>query len=267
MKDYSEFLIILDRSGSMQAAASDHEGGLNSFIQDQQKLDGDVRITLIQFDTNDPCEVVMDGVPAGKAEKVKLLPRGGTPLLDAIGLGVSHFVKRIDSQTEKPDIVVVMIITDGEENSSREWTKERVKSLVAEKEKLGWKFLYLGANVDAFHEAGMYGTQATQTNALNFHNNLVGTRGLYASVASGAICARLTVQNRKGTSSWLDQTTGGALVSAVEDALSGFNWTEEQKQACIGNGFCTCIGTANGDPKCPIHAKEVQLKTSWQGSI
>lgn len=241
-KDYSEFLVILDRSGSMQAAASDHEGGLNSFIQDQRKLEGDARITLIQFDSNDPCEVIFDGIHVEKAGNVTLLPRGGTPLLDAVGMGVAHFSKRLESQQEKPDIVVVMVITDGLENSSMEWTKERIKNLIAEKEKLGWKFLYLGANVDAFAEAGAMGISSAT--AIVYHNDRIGTRNMYANVTSGAVCARLSTQMGQDSA----------------QALSGFDWTAEQRLAAIGKGSCTCIGTPNGDPNCPIHKKEVLLK-------
>lgn len=258
-RDYSEFLIILDRSGSMQVAADDHEGGLNSFIKDQQRLEGDVRITLIQFDDTDPCEVVMDGIPAEKAEKVRLIPRGGTPLLDAVGKGVAHFSKRLESLEKKPDIIVVMIITDGQENQSREWTKARIKSLVEQKEKEGWKFLFLGANMDAFHEAGAYGlaNQGTMT----FANNQSGTQGLYASVTSGALCARTVTQQLK-----LKGPTGpmGTLGPAgiQSEAYKNFDWTDEQKLAAVGQGSCTCIGTPDGDENCPIHANEVKLKRS-----
>lgn len=254
MKDYSEFVIILDRSGSMQQAARDHEGGLNSFVQDQKRLDGDVRLTLIQFDSENPCEVVYDGATIDKVGDVRLIPRGGTPLLDAVGLGVAHVSKRIGAQTAKPDIVVVMVITDGEENSSREWTKARVKQLIADKEKEGWKFLYLGANVDAFAEASGVGFSASTT--ANFCNNAIGVRNTYAYVSSGAVCARMTVQAVK--------TCGGISLQDVANATSGFDFTQEQRLASMGQGSCTCIGTPNGDPNCVIHAKEVQMKGNLQ---
>src|SRR5262245_48957570 len=150
------FAVILDRSGSMQTRKDDHEGGLRSFVAEQQKLNSDeMRFTFIQFDDQNPCEVVIDQRPLATVtpEQLVLIPRGSTPLLDAIGKGVAHL-----RQTLKPeDNTVVCIITDGHENASKEWTKARVKGLVEELEKANWKFLFLGANMDAYAEAGGLG--------------------------------------------------------------------------------------------------------------
>src|SRR5687767_5131529 len=120
-QDYTEIVVLLDRSGSMQHGKDDHEGGLMSFVEDQQQLEGDVRFTLIQFDNVEPCEIVYDGVPIGDVDQIKLIPRGGTPLLDAVGLTIAHIAERLADA--KPDQVVVMIITDGQENSSREYRR------------------------------------------------------------------------------------------------------------------------------------------------
>src|SRR6266404_457567 len=157
---YTDITILLDRSGSMQDAKSDHEGGLNSFVEDQKNLDGDVRFTLIQFDDQDPCEIIYDGVPISEVSKFSLLPRGWTPLLDAVGRSVTHTQERLTKYSLKPDLMIFMIITDGQENASKEFTKERVKSLVGEKEREHWKFLFLGANIDSFATGGDIGMGA-----------------------------------------------------------------------------------------------------------
>ncbi len=181
MSDYTEIVVILDRSGSMQDAKADHEGGLKSFVADQQALPGDVRFTLVQFDSQNPCEIVYDGTPINDVKEIILTPRGGTPLLDAIGLATSHVEKRL--KDAKPDQIIVMVITDGQENSSREWNRERIKSRISELEKREWKFLYLGANVDAFGEAGMLGV--ARTAAMSFNNANAGAIGAAYAATSG----------------------------------------------------------------------------------
>lgn len=192
--DRSEIVVVLDRSGSMQEARKDHEGGLNSFVADQRGLAGEVTFTLIQFDTQNPCEVVYDGVPIADVGPCELVPRGGTPLLDAVGRAVAHVAKRIDARSPKPDQVLVMIITDGEENESREWTKAKVAALVKEREAThGWKFLFLGANVDAFAEAGSLGVAAWSTSS--FVNNRRGVAAMYHATTANTLSARQAVQS------------------------------------------------------------------------
>jgi len=105
-----DLLVILDRSGSMQTGKEDHEGGLRSFVEDQRKLSGDVRFTLVQFDTTNPCEVVYDRAKLEDVTNISLIPRGGTPLEDAIGQSLTHLSKY------SPDEVICMIITDRPEH-------------------------------------------------------------------------------------------------------------------------------------------------------
>jgi len=189
LTDKTDIVVILDRSGSMETAAKDHEGGLNSFVQDQRELAGDVRFTLIQFDSENPCEVQYDGVPMEEVQRCRLIPRGGTPLLDAVGKGVTHVRERLIREQRKPDLVICMIITDGEENSSLEFQKATVKSLIERCERdEGWKFLFLGANIDAFAEAG--GLGVGRGASMNFANNAVGTESMYASLTSNTLQAR-----------------------------------------------------------------------------
>lgn len=192
-----DLLVVLDRSGSMQSARTDHEGGLRSFVEDQRTLGGDVRFTLVQFDSVDPCEVVYDRVPLADVLALTLTPRGGTPLLDAVGRAVAHLRGR---QALAPAArTLVLIITDGEENSSTEWTRPRVKALLAEVEAADGQVLFLGANIDAFADAGALGI--AHTHAINFlqtpasvaatytltSDKLLRSRGLQQAGASSAL--------------------------------------------------------------------------------
>jgi uncharacterized protein YegL len=189
--DYTEIVVLLDRSGSMQHGKDDHEGGLLSFVEDQQQLQGDVRFTLIQFDSVEPHEILYDGVPIGEVGPMKLIPRGGTPLLDAVGLAIAHVAERL--QNSQPDQVVVMIITDGQENASREYTREQIKHMIVEYEtSRDWKFLYLGADVDAFAEAG--GLAIAPSSALKMSKTSSGIRGAYQAMSSNTLKSRAMLQ-------------------------------------------------------------------------
>lgn len=216
MLDYSELIILLDRSGSMQDAKSDHEGGLNSFIEDQRLLKGDTYLTLVQFDSHNSCEIVYDGVLIEKVGKIELIPRGGTPLLEAIVRTTVHVKERLSRQSRKPDQVVLMIITDGHENSSAaEYTKKRVQDLLKEcTEKNQWVVLYLGANVDAFDEAHNLGINLQ--NAVSYNNNIsTAVHAMYAATSSNTVKARRVIQS-------------GLAGQAVADS---YTWTDEQRHA------------------------------------
>lgn len=189
--DYTEIVVILDRSGSMQQGRDDHEGGLASFVHDQKALPGNVRFTLVQFDTNDPCEIVYDGVPIAEVGDITLIPRGGTPLLDAIGQSIAHVATRL--QDADPDQVIVMIITDGEENSSREYQRDHIQKMIAEHEGKGWKFLYLGADVDAFAEAGGLAIRVSST--LGYRKSKSGISAAYSALSANTAESRQMLQD------------------------------------------------------------------------
>ena len=211
MNDKTELVVILDRSGSMQTNKSDHEGGLRSFVQDQRNLAGDVRLTLVLFDGNDPFELVYDAMPLDRVDegKLELIPRGSTPLLDAVGRTISHVSAR-QERTWRPDATIVIVITDGEENASKEFTKGGVKRLIAEREAKDWKILYLGANVDAFAEAGQMGMAVGATSS--YAAAPANIAAMYGSLTSNTMAAR-------GMSA-----RGGDWVQTL-------NWTEEQRTA------------------------------------
>lgn len=194
MLDYTELVVVRDRSGSMEIGRQDHEGGLKSFVRDQRRLAGDVRFTLVQFDSQEPFELVYDGAKLEEVDEARLalVPRGGTPLLDALGRTLEHVRKRLIGAHRRPDQVVVMVITDGQENSSRTYTKERIKELVTDREASGWKVLYLGANVDEFHEAGALGV--VTASALGYAPSGAGISAMYASLTSNTLQARSMTQ-------------------------------------------------------------------------
>lgn len=211
-QEYTEIVVLLDRSGSMQSAKDDHEGGLRSFVEDQKRLDGDVRFTLIQFDTANACEVVYNGAPIADVSDLELIPRGGTPLLDAVGLSIAHVAERLKGTA--PDQVVVMVITDGHENSSREYTRAQIQSMIREyEEQHGWKFLYLGADVDAFDEA--QGLAINTADAMKMRQSKAGIAASYAAFSENTIAARHLMR-------------GGAC---QEEVLEAFEFTDSQRAA------------------------------------
>lgn len=159
--DLTEIVAIMDRSGSMQSCKKDSEGGLNAFIDAQKKQPGDARLTLVQFDTE--VETVLASKPIKEAPVCRLDPRGMTALYDAVGSTIDSLGARLAAlpENERPGLVVVVIITDGGENASKDYTGEKVRAMVAhQQEKYSWKFVYIGANQDAFTEASKIGIAA-----------------------------------------------------------------------------------------------------------
>ncbi len=164
-KNLSDLTVILDRSGSMWSCKKDAEDGLNTFIEEQKKGVGEANFTLIQFD--DIYEVVHNGVPIKNVGKCKLVPRGGTALFDAIGKTIVTIGERLAKlpEDERPGLVAVLIITDGGENASKEYTsKEKIAEMIKHQvDKYSWSITYLGANQDGFAEGASYGTTSSAT--------------------------------------------------------------------------------------------------------
>jgi uncharacterized protein YegL len=165
MKLHTSLVVILDRSGSMTSMKADVEGGFDRLIKEQVDGEGTCDVTLVQFDT-EGVETVYSGKPIAQVESLVLEPRGGTPLLDAIGTTIGNVDVHLSGlgADRKPDRVLVIIVTDGYENASREYTRPQIKTLIEQHEKdKDWKFVYVGANVDAFAEAGSIGIAAAAT--------------------------------------------------------------------------------------------------------
>ncbi len=156
--DLTDITVVVDRSGSMASCRKDAVGGLNTFVEEQKKLPGDATFTLIQFD--DKYEVVHNGIPLKDVPVCDLVPRGSTALLDAIGKGIATTGERLKAMPEdqRPGLVVFVILTDGEENASREYRNDQIKKMIEDQTNTyKWQFTYLGANQDAFTAAGNMG--------------------------------------------------------------------------------------------------------------
>ena len=155
--------MLLDRSGSMESMRSDVIGGFNGFIAQQQAAGPDARITLVQFDSQDPQEVLIDArriTVARPLDDDTFVPRGGTPLLDATGQLIARAAVRQQERAvlgKRPEAITFVTITDGQENQSREYSHRDIRRLVKEKEADGWTFVFLGAGLDAYAEAGAMG--------------------------------------------------------------------------------------------------------------
>jgi Mg-chelatase subunit ChlD len=171
MKDATHIAVLLDRSGSMESIKAETISGFNFFLNEQKKSGANASLTLVQFDTQ-ATEVVhenrpIQSVPELTAETYQ--PRGGTPLLDALGETIISTGRTLEviPEANRPDKVVFVIITDGQENSSHRFKNVQVKEMVEHQTSVyKWQFIYLGANQDAFAEAGNMGIAVAQ--AANF---------------------------------------------------------------------------------------------------
>lgn len=189
MKDnLTELVFILDKSGSMSGLEKDTIGGFNSMIADQKKEEGEVIISTVLFDTY--AEVLHDRKDIRKVNKLTdkdYRPGGSTALLDALGNAISHIesVQMDMPEDERPSKTLFVITTDGQENSSREYTYANIKKMVRKMhQKKGWEFLFLGANMDAIEAAADIGIKADR--AVRYECDSVGT-ALNYSVLSKAV--------------------------------------------------------------------------------
>ena len=187
----SMICLILDRSGSMAGRENDVIGGVNSFLDEQKKLPDPASIAFVRFDT----EATERFRPMASLAECKPLtvdeykPRGGTPLLDAIGKTIVQLDG--DWKTEQPERAILVIVTDGEENSSVEYTKAKIKEMIQARQDSGkWAIIYLGANVDAFHEAGSMGI--AMANSAGYQNTAMGTKTMYAAASNAVGMMRAT---------------------------------------------------------------------------
>ncbi len=150
----TDITLVVDRSGSMDSIRSEAEKGINSFLGQQKALPGKAVLTIVQFDSE--YEFVHNGVPLAKVGPYQLVPRGSTALLDAMGRAIKETGKRLDKMPEaaRPGLVIFVVMTDGQENSSVKYTKAKVNEMVRHQQDVyNWKFTFLGANQDAMAEA------------------------------------------------------------------------------------------------------------------
>lgn len=170
--NYTALLIVLDRSGSMSSIRDDMVGGLEQMLREQAAQPGMLTVDVVTFD--DQIEYTHVSA-APEAVRIVLEPRGGTALFDAVGISVNGFEQRLAAlpQHALPGTVQVIIVTDGHENRSQEYTAETVRSLVEQRRaKDGWDFVFLGADQDAVLTANGLGIAAdrSMTYARGAHN-------------------------------------------------------------------------------------------------
>ena len=189
-KNLTEIVFILDRSGSMSGLEADTIGGFNSMIEKQKREDGDAVISTVLFDNFS--EVIHDRVDIKNVKPMTnrdYYVRGCTALLDAVGEAIRHIgnVHKYARPEDIPEHTMFVIMTDGMENASHHYSKEKVKHMIErQQKKYGWEFLFLGANIDAVGTAGNLGIH--EDKAVNFHCDSRGTQLNY-EVLSDAICA------------------------------------------------------------------------------
>lgn len=191
-KNLTELVFILDRSGSMHGLESDTIGGFNSMLDKQRREPGEALVSTVLFD--DRIEVLHDRVKLREVPPMtekEYCVRGATALLDAVGGAVSHIgaIHRYARPEDVPEHTLFVIITDGLENASRRYSARRVKELIRErKERNGWEFLFLGANIDAVETAGTLGIDPDR--AANYCSDSEGTALNYEAVGRAVTAVR-----------------------------------------------------------------------------
>lgn len=216
MKQYTDITILLDRSGSMESIKTTMEGAYREFIHAHQQVPT-TRVTLIQFDSLDNQEVVYQDVPVTHADPLKIKPRGGTPLVDALVTAIDNTGKRLANkdESERPDQVLFVIITDGQENASRQYRKSDVESRVRKQtDGYKWQFVYLGANQDAIAEAQSYGI--SQDYAIKFMNSMAGTKGAMRGITANTVAYAANTSSQRNNSGTL-KVSNTQRTDAMED--------------------------------------------------
>ena len=194
-KNLTEMVFILDKSGSMSGLEADTIGGFNSMIERQKREEGQALVSTVLFSDNSI--VIHDRVDIAKVEPLtnrQYFVGGCTALIDAIGGAIHHIgnVHKYAREEDVPEHTIFVITTDGMENASHRYSSDQVKEMVKrQKEKYGWEFLFLGANIDAVETAAHFGIG--EERAVTFHNDAMGQKLNYQvlskTVSSLRACA------------------------------------------------------------------------------
>ena len=191
-KNLTELVFILDQSGSMSGLEDDTIGGFNAMIQKQKAEPGEAFVSTVLFDNESI--VLHDRVDIQRVAPMTredYWVRGCTALLDAVGGAIHHIgnVHKYAREEDRPEKTLFVITTDGMENASRKYSYGRLKGMIErQKEKYGWEFIFLGANIDAAKEAARFGIGADH--AANYHADTLGTAVIYEAVNEAVCCAR-----------------------------------------------------------------------------
>lgn len=203
-EDLTQITVVLDRSGSMAVVREATVLGFNEFVNGQKAVPGEANLTLIQFDTENAYERVFDQ-PLRSVPKLTLeayVPRGGTPLHDALGRTITELGAKLAKleDAERPGKVVVVVMTDGLENSSHEYTAPQIAEMIKhQREAYRWEFIFLGANQDAILTGEKLNIPSARS--VTYAATTVGTANVMAVTSSNLASFR-----RSGTRSSLDYT-------------------------------------------------------------
>lgn len=193
--NHTDITIVLDRSGSMAAVADDTIGGFNRFLSDQRNTTGSATITLHQFDDKFETPIAAQNIKtAPELTSKTFVPRGMTALLDAIGRAITDTGTRLSAlpENERAEKVVVVIITDGQENASREYNSAKVFEMIShQKDKYNWEFVFLGANQDAINTAVNLGMNARSS--MTYASNSIGTKSAFAATSANLSAFRCSI--------------------------------------------------------------------------
>jgi len=188
-KNLTELVFILDRSGSMSGLERDTIGGFNAMIEKQKKQDGECIVSTVLFD--DESRVIHDRISLDNIKPMTeddYFVGGCTALIDAIGGAIHHIgnIHKYARPEDVPENTIFIITTDGQENASHRYSSDKVKQMIErQKDKYGWEFLFIGANIDAVETAKRYGIDRNR--AVNYNADAQGTSVLYETV-SKAVC-------------------------------------------------------------------------------
>ena len=191
-KNLTELVFILDRGGSMQGLEGDTIGGFNAMLKKQKKEPGEAFVSTVLFD--DRAEVLHDRMKVSEVQPItekEYYVRGCTALLDAIGGAIHHIgnIHKYARPEDVPEHTLFVITTDGMENASHRYSAQQIKEMIQrQKDRYGWEFLFLGANIDAVETAGHLGIAPDR--AVNYHCDSVGTRLNYEVVGRAVAAVR-----------------------------------------------------------------------------
>ncbi|MBO4468295.1 MAG: VWA domain-containing protein [Clostridia bacterium] len=203
----TELVFILDRSGSMAGLESDTIGGFNSLIEKQKKQDGECFVSTVIFDNDS--EVIHDRVRLAEIKPMtdkEYYVRGCTALIDAIGGAIKHIanIHKYARPEDVPEHTLFVITTDGQENASHKYSSDEVKKMVERRrEKFGWEFFFIGANIDSVETAKNFGI--SEDRAANYHADTEGTAHLYNAVSQAVCCMRACAPIEAGWSEEIDK--------------------------------------------------------------
>ena len=191
--DRTHICMILDRTGSMESIKQDTIGGFNSYIAAQKSLPTPATFTLVQFDSQDPFEVIhkfTDIQMVADLTGQTYVPRASTPLYDAVGRGINDLKTGLGALPEalRPKKIVMVIVTDGQENASREFTGAQVRKMIADAKEAGWQFVFLSADESAISDSSSLNIDAS--NAAFFKKSSAGANEMWERVANRSMAYR-----------------------------------------------------------------------------